>query len=189
MINIALVGCAHIHTPGFIKRIKARSDVTVLSVWDHDAARAARSAAECGAQVVADVAEIWRDKRIQAVLVCSETNRHEELVLGAAAAKKHLFVEKPLGFATADAARMATAIRKAKVKFQTATSCAATPFICSSRMRFPRGGLAASRAPATATATAALSAAGSTPNGAGWPTRPLPDAARTATSARIRSTS
>jgi len=119
MINVALVGCAHIHTPGFLKRIQARTDTRVLSVWDHDAARAAKNAAVCGGQVVAVVAEIWRDPRIQAVLICAETNRHEELVLGAAAAKKHLFVEKPLGFATADAAKMAKAIRKAKVIFQT----------------------------------------------------------------------
>jgi len=42
MINVALVGCAHIHTPGFIKRLKARTDVSVLAVWDHDAARAAK---------------------------------------------------------------------------------------------------------------------------------------------------
>lgn len=119
MINVALAGCAHIHTPGFLKRIKARTDVSVLSVWDHDAARAAKTAAECGALAVADLAEIWRDKRIQAVIVCTETNRHEEVVLAAAAAKKHLFVEKPLGFATADAVRMCKAIRKAKVIFQT----------------------------------------------------------------------
>lgn len=119
MIDVALAGCAHIHTPGFLKRIQARTDVRVLSVWDHDAARAARNAAECGATVVADPAAIWADRRVQAVVVCSETNRHEELVLGAAAAKKHLFVEKPLGLASGDARRMAAAIRKAKVLFQT----------------------------------------------------------------------
>ena len=56
---------------------------------------------------------------IPAVVICSETNRHEQLVLPAAAAKKHMFVEKPLGFAAADAWRMARAIEEAGVLFQT----------------------------------------------------------------------
>mgnify|MGYP001247416250 CR=1 FL=1 len=31
--NIALAGCAHIHTPSFIKRLKDRADVRTLAVW------------------------------------------------------------------------------------------------------------------------------------------------------------
>ena len=32
--QLAFAGVAHIHTPGFIKRIQARSDVQVKWVWD-----------------------------------------------------------------------------------------------------------------------------------------------------------
>jgi predicted dehydrogenase len=117
--QLALAGCAHIHTPGFVKRIQARADVAVKYVWDHQPARAARWAAELDAQAAPDLAAIWEAGDIPAVIVCSETNRHEELVLPAAAAKKHLFVEKPLGFGTADAWRMAAAIERAGVLFQT----------------------------------------------------------------------
>ncbi len=117
--QLALVGCAHIHTPGFVKRIKARQDVAVKYVWDHQPERAARWAAELDAQVAPDLAGILADASIPAVIVCSETNRHEQLVLAAAEAKKHLFVEKPLGFAAADAWRMARAIEAAGVLFQT----------------------------------------------------------------------
>ena len=46
------------------------------------------------------------------VLICAETNRHEELVLAAATAKKHMFVEKPLGIGAEDANRMAAAIEE-----------------------------------------------------------------------------
>ncbi len=118
-INVALVGCAHIHTPGFVRRVQARDDVVVTGVWDHDADRAAHNAAELGAPVVADVADIWADDHTSAVIVCSETNLHEKLVLPAAAAGKHMFVEKPLGMAAADADRMAAAIEQAGVLFQT----------------------------------------------------------------------
>ncbi len=118
-LELGLVGAAHIHTPNFIKRILARDDVRVKAVWDHDAARAERRAAELGAAVVASPDAIWADSAIPAVVICSETDRHEPLVLAAAAAGKHLFVEKPLGMGRADAQRMADAIDAAGVIFQT----------------------------------------------------------------------
>src|SRR5437899_440284 len=36
-VTLALVGVAHIHTPGFISLLKTRDEVKVKSVWDHDA--------------------------------------------------------------------------------------------------------------------------------------------------------
>jgi predicted dehydrogenase len=119
MIETALIGCAHIHTPGFIKRLQARDDVKVTAVWDHDGARAQKRAGELDAAVVQDLDAIWSNPAIQAVVICTETDRHEPLVLAAAAAKKHLFVEKPLGMGAADAYRMADAIAEAGVLFQT----------------------------------------------------------------------
>ena len=119
MLQLALVGCAHIHTPGFIKRLNARSDVRVTSVWDHDLARAQKSADALKASVVTDLTQIWNDASIEAVIICAETDRHEPLVLAAAQARKHMFVEKPLGMAGSDAYRMARAIDQAGVIFQT----------------------------------------------------------------------
>lgn len=120
MIHVALLGTAHIHTPGFVKRLKDRSaEVTVKAVWDHDAERAAKVAAEFGATVAEDYATILVDKQISAVVICSETDRHQELVTAAAKAKKHMFVEKPLGMGSKDAFAMAKTIDKAGVLFQT----------------------------------------------------------------------
>src|SRR5215212_3172169 len=119
MPTLALIGCAHIHTPGFIKAMKARPDVKVKSVWDHDRARAEKRAGELDAKVVDDAKAIFDDRDVAAVVICSETNRHVDLVAPAAAAKKDLFVEKPLGLGAKDAYAMADAIDKAGVKFQT----------------------------------------------------------------------
>lgn len=117
--NIALVGAAHIHTPGFIKRLLARTDVRVTQVWDHDIARRDLRAGELNAKTCASVADICADASIDAVIVCAETNRHKQVVLPIAAAGKHVFVEKPLGFATADAREMAAALQNAGVIFST----------------------------------------------------------------------
>jgi len=119
MQQLALVGCAHIHTPGFVKRLQARTDVKVTAVWDHEFARADKWATEVGAKTINDLSVIWSDPAITGVIVCAETNRHQPLVEGAAAAGKHLFVEKPLGFGAADANAMADAILAAGVLFQT----------------------------------------------------------------------
>jgi predicted dehydrogenase len=119
MHSLALVGCAHIHTPGFIKRLNQRPDVKVTLVWDHDSDRAARNAQELDASTTTDVTTIWADPNVEAVIICSETHRHEPLVLAASEANKHLFVEKPLGLGALDAYRMAAAIDRAGVIFQT----------------------------------------------------------------------
>lgn len=118
-IALALVGAAHIHTPGFIKTLNQTPGVRVSKVWDPDRERATRRAGELQAEAVGEVEAIWRDPAIRGVVICSETRLHEPLVLAAAAAGKHLFVEKPLGMGSADSFRMAQAIEKAGVLFQT----------------------------------------------------------------------
>jgi len=119
MIPVSLVGVAHIHTPNFVERISKRTDFIVRSVWDPDPARAEKHARTLGARVVATSAEASTDPEVKAVIICSETVRHEPLVVEAVGAAKHLFVEKPLGFTAADAFRMAAAIGRAGVLFQT----------------------------------------------------------------------
>ena len=119
MKTLALVGCGHIHTPNFVQRMAARQDIKVAKVWDHNADRAKVTADKLGAAVAEFPKDIWNDAAIDAVVICSETNRHEELVLQAVAAKKHLYVEKPLGYSAADAWKMAHAIEKEGLIFQT----------------------------------------------------------------------
>jgi predicted dehydrogenase len=119
MQTLALVGCAHIHTPGFVNRLQARGDVRVKYTWDPVPAKAQKNAAALGATAVESATTIWRDKEVTAVVICSETNRHRGLVRAACASGKHLFVEKPLGMGAADAYAMAAAIEEAGVLFQT----------------------------------------------------------------------
>jgi predicted dehydrogenase len=117
---VAFLGCAHIHVPGFINMIKKRSNVRVKYTFDDIVpARAEKRANELGAAAVTDVRQLLDDAEVDGVIICSETNRHGPQVAATAAAKKHLFVEKPLGTTAADSVAMADAIEKAGVKFQT----------------------------------------------------------------------
>ncbi len=119
MKRIAFAGVSHIHAPHFVKLLKERSDFEIVALWDPQPERAAKYAAETGAKVVSEAAALWQDPTIDAIVVCSETKLHKDLVPGAAAHGKQLFVEKPLGFSGSDALEMAAAIEKAGVLFQT----------------------------------------------------------------------
>lgn len=119
MTTVALVGCAHIHTPKFVTMLRDRRDITVAAVWDHDPARAAMNAALLETTSVPDVTSIWADDDIEAVIICSETVRHPGLVRAALAASKHLFVEKPLATTGSEAHELATAIEASGLIFST----------------------------------------------------------------------
>jgi predicted dehydrogenase len=125
MATIAFVGCAHIHTPGFVKRLRERSgfpssDVQVKYLWDPNPVRSEHTAQTLGqGEVVSNVKTIWKDPSIDGVVICSETDAHKKLVLAAAKAGKHMFVEKPLGLGSRDSLQMARAVGAAGVKFQT----------------------------------------------------------------------
>ncbi len=117
--GFAFVGCAHIHTPGFVSLLKGRPDVAVKYVWDHQRARAEKRASDLGAEVVEKLDVIWADPQVRAVVICSETDRHPALVRAAAKAGKHLFVEKPLGITAAESVAMARSIDAAQLLFTT----------------------------------------------------------------------
>ena len=118
-VSLAMVGVAHCHTPGFLQMVKARDDVQIKYVWDHDAARAKQNAAEVDAKVPESLDQVWADPDVAGVVIFSETNRHRDLVLAAAKAHKAMFVEKPLGINAKESDEMARAIDEAKVLFNT----------------------------------------------------------------------
>lgn len=128
MPQVAFLGCGHIHTPGFIKRLQARPSVQVTRVWDHDTERAARRSSELGA-TISTPEQVLTDPAIHAVIICSETHLHRELVLSTAASGKHMFVEKPLGFSAEDARVMSASIAHAGVMFQTGYFMRGTPAV------------------------------------------------------------
>ena len=63
--------------------------------------------------------ELLEIEGLEAVIVCAETDRHEELIEQVAKARKHCFAEKPLGLGKADSERMQKALEDAGVLFQT----------------------------------------------------------------------
>jgi len=120
MKTIGFLGAAHIHSPGFIKRVNERGDqFNAKAVWDSQTARAEIAAEQLACAAVSNYNEILNDSEIDAIIICSETSLHLELVEATAAAGKDVFVEKPLGMGAHDAYAMQRAIDKAGLIFQT----------------------------------------------------------------------
>lgn len=118
--TIAFVGCAHIHTPDFMNKMKERKDVKVKYCYDHDPERAKKWAEFQKCEALSDSADkVWNDPEVQAVVICSETNLHQPLVEAAAKAKKHAFIEKPMGISAKDSYAMAKALEDAGVLYTT----------------------------------------------------------------------
>ncbi|MBN2329828.1 MAG: inositol 2-dehydrogenase [Candidatus Omnitrophica bacterium] len=81
------------------------------------------SAQECAARFqiphVYDKAEpIFANEKIDAVVICSSTDTHAQLIEQAAAAGKQIFCEKPIDYNLARIDQTLQAVKKAGVKFQ-----------------------------------------------------------------------
>jgi len=62
-----------------------------------------------------DFQEMLRDPAVAAVILCTPHSRHREQILGAAAARKHVFCEKPLALSRRDAVDCVSACEAAGV--------------------------------------------------------------------------
>ena len=113
MIEVALFGAGRIgkiHAGNVAREAGAR----LRFVVDPDAEAARALAAVHGAQV-ATVAQVFEDRGIGAVLICSSTDTHADLILAGAAAGKQIFCEKPVDLAIARARGCAEAVARAGV--------------------------------------------------------------------------
>ena len=76
-------------------------------------------AERCGiARVVKDSKEILNDPAVDAVLVCSPTETHANLIVEAACAGKHIFCEKPIDHSLAKIDLALQEVKKSGVKLQ-----------------------------------------------------------------------
>jgi myo-inositol 2-dehydrogenase/D-chiro-inositol 1-dehydrogenase len=93
-IRLAVIGAGRI---GQIHATNAARNAGVILAGVADAIpeSAAKLAATLGTSVVS-VEQIFADRTIDAVLICSSTDTHADLIARAAAAGKHIFCEKPV---------------------------------------------------------------------------------------------
>ena len=97
-----------------VRSLTGSEHLRIVKAVETNAARAA-FAAEHGLQFAGDLANALADPAVDAVILCTPHAVHTEQVLACAAAKKHVFCEKPLALTRADAARSVAACGAATV--------------------------------------------------------------------------
>ena len=107
MIRFALIGAGFIGT-AHARNLAAHPGIDFAVVSDINPARAGELAGRYGAEVAADVDQVFGAGDIDAVLIASSTDTHAEYLQRAAAAGKAVFCEKPIDL-DLDRARAAVA--------------------------------------------------------------------------------
>lgn len=117
-VRMALIGAGRIGTNHAELVARHVHGATLVAVAD-PAPTAERLAAELGVDAVArSAAAVLERPDVDAVLIATPARSHAELVVQAAAAGKHVFVEKPMAVTLADADRAIAAADAAGVVLQ-----------------------------------------------------------------------
>jgi myo-inositol 2-dehydrogenase/D-chiro-inositol 1-dehydrogenase len=90
-----------------------------LIIADINRQAAEEVAARCGVPRVSESAEaVLADPEIEAVLICSSTDTHADLVVAAAREGKHIFCEKPIDHSLEKIDRALAAVKRSGVQLQ-----------------------------------------------------------------------
>jgi len=118
-VNIGLIGAGRIgklHAQHLAFRIP---DANLLAVADLFVEGAEKCAADCRIpSAFKDYRRILDNSDIDAVVICTSTDTHAQIIEEAAAAGKHIFCEKPLDLDLARIDRVLAAVDEAGVKLQ-----------------------------------------------------------------------
>ena len=114
MLKVAVIGTGFIGSV-HAKNIARHPGAELVAVSDANIEFAKKVAATTGARAVNDIAEVFSDQAIQAVLIATPTDTHVEYLKRAAAAGKAIYCEKPIGLDYEEAEKAVRAVRAAGV--------------------------------------------------------------------------
>jgi myo-inositol 2-dehydrogenase/D-chiro-inositol 1-dehydrogenase len=118
-VNVGVIGAGRIgklHAENLAYRIPEANVIAIADV-------VLEAAEKCAADfqipsAVKDYREIMENPDVEAVIICSSTDTHSQMIEEAAAAEKHIFCEKPIDFDLARIDRALEAVDRAGVKLQ-----------------------------------------------------------------------
>ncbi|WP_138752649.1 Gfo/Idh/MocA family protein [Paenibacillus sinopodophylli] len=94
MIRIGKISYWHVHAWDYTKQAQEHPGTEIVAVWDEIAERGQAAASKLGVDFHANLNDLLARDDIDAVIVDAPTNRHQEVIVAAAKAGKHIFTEK-----------------------------------------------------------------------------------------------
>ncbi|MFJ7406967.1 MULTISPECIES: inositol 2-dehydrogenase [unclassified Lysinibacillus] len=113
VIGAGRIGQLHIDNLALVPSIKVKSvaDVYIDNIYDWAQQRNI-------VNITKEPMDIIHDPEIDAILICSPTTTHMELIKAAARAKKHIFCEKPITFSSESTQQALAVVKEEGVKLQ-----------------------------------------------------------------------
>ena len=142
---VALIGCGGMGS-NHLRLLVARKDVEVRTVCDVDADRLANAAKTIGTAgkaptAVKDLRQVLDDREIQAVWMATPDHWHAPGAILAAAAGKHVYVEKPASHNVREGRLLVDAAKRNNVIVQVGTQARSTPTVAEAMQRLHDGAI------------------------------------------------
>lgn len=118
-MRIGIMSFAHMHAFSYATELLKLNDVELVGIFDDDIERGEQAAKQFETTHYKNQTGFLK-LDLDAVIICSENNRHKEMVMAAAKAKKHILCEKPIATNVSDAKEMICVCHEEHVKLQIA---------------------------------------------------------------------
>lgn len=119
MVKVGVMSFAHMHAYSYAKCLLKLPGVELIGIFDEDMDRGKEASSQFNTKYFSEM-DLFLLEEMDAVIVCSENNRHKEMVVRAAYAKKQILCEKPLATNLQDAKEMIAVCKENGVILQTA---------------------------------------------------------------------
>jgi predicted dehydrogenase len=115
MFRMAILSFWHVHAQDYAKEAEAHPETEITAIWDEDPERGREEAGRRGVPFEEDLDELLAQGDLDGVVVTTPTTAHQEILLKAARAGKHIFMEKVLAPTLREAEEMVSEVERAGV--------------------------------------------------------------------------
>lgn len=118
MLTIGVVGAGRIGQL-HVNYLKTNKDVRIKWISDLNCDKMDDWIKECSIEnKTKNHMDIINDSEVEAIIICSPTDTHVDIIKSACAAGKHIFCEKPISLSIKESEEALDAVKKSKVKLQ-----------------------------------------------------------------------
>lgn len=116
MLKVAILSFWHIHAKDYYRQAMEHPNTEIVALWDEDSDRGRKEAEDRCVPYYENLDKLLANPEIDAVIVCTPTNRHCDVMVKAAKAGKHIFTEKVLAPTLKECNEILTAVNQSGVK-------------------------------------------------------------------------
>ncbi|MBQ5823290.1 MAG: Gfo/Idh/MocA family oxidoreductase [Clostridia bacterium] len=117
MLRVAMLSKWHVHAAGYARDVIASGKAEIAAIWDEDTTRGKEWAEELNVDFEENLDTLLARDDVDAVICCTPTTMHDDVLVKAANAGKHIFTEKALSTTVEGCTKIAEAIDKNGVTF------------------------------------------------------------------------